>query len=252
LKVRSTFEYSKEEKGESLVTPCSVKYSKEEKGDTPCSEKLWKQQPRADELIKKASHFITQGDNNPPCTVNGALLAASPTAPALDDAAPSPRAPAAPPAGFHAAPPTAHPVQPYLLVPLVNPGDKSDATNCFFYLISQMERCEYQETDRHSKRNLQLGFAGLACRHCAHCHSFGLGSGRFFPAKRETLADTSKTFESAYNHIMKCNFCPTDVKEMLERRCSVPVTRREKYGVQKAFVDRIWDRLHTGTGVGKG
>jgi len=127
--------------------------------------------------------------------------------------------------------------------PLVTPEDKPYSTNFSYHLLSQMQPCVFTEADRLGKRKgLPPGFPGLACRHCFG----GYGSGRFFPSSIKTLSDTSKTLNVLHNHMMRCRKCPAEVRESLERlRGSHDEERSKmKFGSQKAFFARIWDRLH--------
>lgn len=127
--------------------------------------------------------------------------------------------------------------------PLVLPEDKSTATAFSFKLLSQMRPCVFTEADRLGKRKgLPAGFAGLACRHCYG----GYGSGRFFPSSIKTLSDTSKTLNVLHNHMMRCRKCPVEVRDRLQRlkRGHDEERARMKFGSQKAFFAKIWDRLH--------
>ena len=127
--------------------------------------------------------------------------------------------------------------------PLVTPSDKPYSTSFSYHLLSQMQPCVFTEADRLGKRKgLPPGFPGLACRHCFG----GYGSGRFFPSSIKTLSDTSKTLNVLHNHMMRCRKCPAEVRETLEKlRGSHDDERAKmKFGSQKAFFARIWDRLH--------
>lgn len=127
--------------------------------------------------------------------------------------------------------------------PLTAPEDKSYSTAFSYHLLSQMQPCVFTEADRLGKRKgLPPGFPGLACRHCFG----GYGSGRFFPSSIKTLSDTSKTLNVLHNHMMRCRKCPPDVRETLEKlRGSHDEERAKmKFGSQKAFFARIWERLH--------
>ena len=127
--------------------------------------------------------------------------------------------------------------------PLTAPDDKAYSTAFSYHLLSQMQPCVFTEADRLGKRKgLPPGFPGLACRHCFG----GYGSGRFFPSSIKTLSDTSKTLNVLHNHMMRCRKCPPDVRETLEKlRGSHDEERAKmKFGSQKAFFARIWDRLH--------
>lgn len=70
--------------------------------------------------------------------------------------------------------------------------------------------------------------------------------GHFFPSSIKTLSDTSKTLNVLHNHMMRCRKCPAEVRESLERLRGTHDEERAKmkFGSQKAFFARIWDRLH--------
>ena len=127
--------------------------------------------------------------------------------------------------------------------PLVTPEDEPYATSFSFHLLSQMQPCVFTEADRLGKRKgLPPGFTGLACRHCFG----GYGSGRFFPSSIKTLSDTSKTLNVLHNHMMRCRKCPPEVRDTLDglRKSHDEQRAKMKFGSQKAFFARIWDRLH--------
>lgn len=130
--------------------------------------------------------------------------------------------------------------------PLVLPSDKRNTTAFTFHLMSQMQPCVFTEADRLGRRrNLEVGFAGLACRHC-----FGVyGSGRFFPSSVKTMADASKTLDVIYRHVMKCKKCPSDIRGGLRNLRDFHDSERSKmpFGNQRAFFVKIWGRLHEGT-----
>jgi len=128
-------------------------------------------------------------------------------------------------------------------VQLVQPGDEPYATGFSFHLLKQMQPCVFTEADRLGKRKgLPAGFPGLACRHCFG----GYGSGRFFPSSIKTLSDTSKTLNVLHNHMMRCRKCPQDIRDNLDnlRKTHDEERAKMKFGSQKAFFARIWDRLH--------
>jgi hypothetical protein len=126
---------------------------------------------------------------------------------------------------------------------VVTPEDESHATAFSYALLSQMQPCVFAEADRLGKRkDLPPGFPGLACTHCFE----GYGSGRFFPSSIKTLSDTSKTLNVLHNHMMRCRKCPVEVREKLIslRKTHDDERSKMKFGSQKAFFARIWDRLH--------
>jgi hypothetical protein len=130
-----------------------------------------------------------------------------------------------------------------MTAPLIFQDDKPYATNFSFHLLSQMQPCVFTEADRLGKRKgLPPGFPGLACRHCFG----GFGSGRFFPSSIKTLSDTSKTLNVLHNHMLRCRKCPVEIRETLQHLYVSHNDERSKmkFGSQKAFFGRIWERLH--------
>eukprot|EP00986_Skeletonema_menzelii_P005716 scaffold2118_cov145-Skeletonema_menzelii.AAC.1 len=126
--------------------------------------------------------------------------------------------------------------------PLVGPEDDK-FTKFSFLLMSQMRRCVFTEADRLGKRkNLTNGFAGLACRHCYG----GFGAGRFFPSSLKTLSDTSKTLNVIFSHLERCREVPKSVLDDLTKTKRTHEIERGnmKFGSQKAFFSRVWNRLH--------
>jgi hypothetical protein len=127
--------------------------------------------------------------------------------------------------------------------PLVLPADKRYTTAFTFHLMAQMQPCVFTEADRLGRRrNLDVGFAGLACRHCFGGH----GNGRFFPSSIKTMSDASKTLDAIYKHIGMCKKCPDDIKQGLDNLKEFHDSEKSKmpFGNQRAFFARIWGRLH--------
>jgi len=127
--------------------------------------------------------------------------------------------------------------------PIVIPEDEPYGTAFSYYLLQQMRPCVFAEADRLGKRKgLPPGFPGLACKHCFG----GYGSGRFFPSSIKTLSDTSKTLNVLHNHMMRCRKVPPEIRDSLTglRKTHDEERAKMKFGSQKAFFARIWDRLH--------
>jgi hypothetical protein len=127
--------------------------------------------------------------------------------------------------------------------PLVLPTDKRYTTAFTFHLMAQMQPCVFTEADRLGRRrNLEVGFAGLACRHCFGGH----GNGRFFPSSIKTMSDASKTLDAIYKHIGMCKQCPDDIRQGLNNLKEFHDSEKSKmpFGNQRAFFARIWGRLH--------
>jgi hypothetical protein len=127
--------------------------------------------------------------------------------------------------------------------PLVLPTDKRYTTAFTFHLMAQMQPCVFTEADRLGRRrNLKVGFSGLACRHCFGGH----GNGRFFPSSIKTMSDASKTLDAIYKHITVCKQCPNDIKQGLCNLKEFHDSEKSKmpFGNQRAFFAKIWGRLH--------
>jgi hypothetical protein len=133
---------------------------------------------------------------------------------------------------------------PSLLCPITIPEDSKVSTKFSYCLLSQIQSCYFTEADRLGKRvGLSFGYPGLACKHCYG----GYGSGRYFPSSIKTMADTSKTMNVLFGHMMKCRQCPVDIKEQLRQLRGSHDEERSlmKFGSQKAFFTKLWRRLHS-------
>jgi len=132
--------------------------------------------------------------------------------------------------------------------PIVLPSDKRYTTAFTFHLMSQLQPCTFTEADRLGRRRgLEVGYAGLACRHCVGEY----GSGRFFPSSVKTMSDASKTLDVVYKHMCKCKKCPPKVKNALIdlRRFHDSERSKMPFGNQRAFFTKIWSRLHDNDSV---
>jgi hypothetical protein len=129
--------------------------------------------------------------------------------------------------------------------PVIKDSDRQFATAFSFAVLSEVESCEYGPRDITAKRvGLKVGFKGLACRHCRGDRRLG---GRFFPSTIKTMSDTNKTLIPLFIHMLKCPAVSTSTKDWLEN-CKVnhdyERKNQKKYGSQKAFFTKIWERLH--------
>jgi hypothetical protein len=97
-------------------------------------------------------------------------------------------------------------------------------------------------------KSRDLGFMGMACKHCGGQPGYG----RFFPNSVRSLAQTT-TSQTVLKHMAgKCRFCPPHVRSAvldLQRQQVAReglATGRPRYGSRKIFFQRIWGRLHGG------
>jgi len=129
---------------------------------------------------------------------------------------------------------------------VTQPEDSVYATAFSYHLLCQIRVCKLDNQFRFGRhrKNLPLGFPGLACR---HCYNNGQISGRWFSSTIKTMADSQKTLNLMGNHLIdKCPRCPEEVKTLLKRlRLSHDNERAHmNHGAQLALFSRIWDRMH--------
>lgn len=128
---------------------------------------------------------------------------------------------------------------------IVGEMDKSLATKFSYAVLYEVESCSFENRDRTGKRRgLELGFRGLACRHCkGFTKKIG---GRLFPSTIKTMSDTQKTLIPLYNHLIKCPSVPNETKEHLRSLKDLHESERKgkSYGSQKALFTEVWRRLH--------
>ena len=129
--------------------------------------------------------------------------------------------------------------------PLVFPNDKQLISDYLYLTLEQMAPCNLMEADRVGcYKNREIGFPGLACRHCVG----QAGSGRYFPASEASLSQTT-TSQTIMNHVRNCRRCPIEIRENLEimkRSRMGPDGKRAdkpKHGGRKVFFHRLWCRI---------
>jgi len=128
---------------------------------------------------------------------------------------------------------------------IIGEMDRILATKFSYAVLSEVESCAFLNRDRTGKRReLELGFRGLACRHCkGFAKKIG---GRLFPSTIKTMSDTQKTLIPLYNHLVKCPAVPNETKESLRsfKDLHDSERKRKSYGSQKALFTEVWRRLH--------
>lgn len=148
---------------------------------------------------------------------------------------------------------------------LVKPEDLEEGVvTCEFLhkLLTQYQLIRLLPTECiGNRKSLRPGVPGLGCRYC--CQAGRLGLSRVFPAKKRQLP---AQIQDLYDHARRCNLCPREVKEELNRLkeerdrkrslaskegASTKAEANEKEGSimkivdeeDKAFVDLLWQRL---------
>jgi len=129
--------------------------------------------------------------------------------------------------------------------PLVFEEDKDLISDYLYLTLEQMSPCVLMEADRVGcYKTRDVGFPGLACRHCVG----QAGCGRYFPASEASLSQTT-TSQTIMNHVRNCRRCPIEIRENLEimKRGRVgPDGKRSdkpKHGGRKVFFHRLWCRI---------
>eukprot|EP00985_Skeletonema_marinoi_P021391 scaffold13103_cov71-Skeletonema_marinoi.AAC.1 len=130
---------------------------------------------------------------------------------------------------------------------LVKEEDTTLVTDYFYYVALQLTVCRFTEAEEDTKtrggkrKDVQLGYGGLQCSHCASTPS----ARKFFWSNVDRLANS---FAEIPAHVLKCKTCPPEVTEAL---LALKVRHTEQMaflprGSQKVFLRRMWRRLHDG------
>eukprot|EP00984_Skeletonema_dohrnii_P016252 scaffold7174_cov73-Skeletonema_dohrnii-CCMP3373.AAC.2 len=128
---------------------------------------------------------------------------------------------------------------------LVKKEDTTLVTDYFYYVALQLTVCRFTEEDTKTRggkrKDVQLGYGGLQCSHCASTPS----ARKFFWSNVDRLANS---FAEIPAHVLKCKTCPPEVTEAL---LALKVRHTEQMallprGSQKVFLRRMWRRLHDG------
>jgi hypothetical protein len=130
---------------------------------------------------------------------------------------------------------------------LVFMKDRDLVPDALFVAMAQMKSCKLTQADRVGcYKNRELGFLGMACKHCGGQPGFG----RYYPNSVRSLAQTT-TSQTILKHIgTKCRFCPPHVRQAvleLQRQQAAKegiAAGRPRYGSRKIFFQRMWARLH--------
>mmetsp|Transcript_103932 Transcript_103932/g.291077 ORF Transcript_103932/g.291077 Transcript_103932/m.291077 type:complete len:332 (-) Transcript_103932:202-1197(-) len=130
---------------------------------------------------------------------------------------------------------------------LVMMKDRDLVPDALFIAMAQMKSCKLAQADRVGcYKNREVGFTGMACKHCGGQPGFG----RYYPNSVRSLAQTT-TSQTILKHIgTKCRFCPAHIRQAvneLQRQQAAKegtTAGRPRYGSRKIFFQRVWARLH--------
>jgi hypothetical protein len=110
-----------------------------------------------------------------------------------------------------------------------------------YYLMHQVESCNFTESDRFVARSKgPVGYPGFQCSHC-NGHA---GLGKYFPVSAKSFS-TNSTSQNIHAHLLKCRKCPDHVKDQLvQLKLEKSRSPRLEPGWRKVFFDKVWARLH--------
>jgi hypothetical protein len=129
---------------------------------------------------------------------------------------------------------------------LVLPEDRDLVPSALFVVVAQLQICRLTQLDQVGCYKMrEIGFVGVACKHCGGLPGFG----RYFAQSARSLAQTT-TSKTILEHISrKCSCTPSYIhdavlklQEIQRRQCLASGHRH--YGSQKVFFERVWSRIH--------
>lgn len=121
------------------------------------------------------------------------------------------------------------------------PTDQEIIPPYVYFLLRQVERCNFSESDRFVARSKgPVGFAGFQCKHC----SGHAGLGKYFPLSCQSLG-TNSTSQNIHAHLLKCRKVSVTIKtELLSLKEEKRRSPRLVPGWRKTFFELVWKRLH--------
>eukprot|EP00523_Entomoneis_sp_CCMP467_P005879 CAMPEP_0168730150 /NCGR_PEP_ID=MMETSP0724-20121128/6585_1 /TAXON_ID=265536 /ORGANISM="Amphiprora sp., Strain CCMP467" /LENGTH=1089 /DNA_ID=CAMNT_0008777085 /DNA_START=192 /DNA_END=3461 /DNA_ORIENTATION=- len=122
---------------------------------------------------------------------------------------------------------------------LVLPEDKEKIAEFLYAVMEQLQPCRFTEADRNKRRDRNIGCIGVECKHCAG----RVDSRKFFWS---SVSAVESNFVSVHTHMLECRYIPARLKEQLVelKKKRKSQTAELMTGSQKAFFNRVWQRLH--------
>jgi hypothetical protein len=126
--------------------------------------------------------------------------------------------------------------------------DHSKITAFMFLALNQAAFCHAGPGDFVTKgvrtKNLQLGYAGFACRHCSRVADLG-STCRKFPSSSDTLKCIVGT--SFVPHLLECQYVPQRIQHALQvlKRFHPRQMKMLPYGSQGQFYVEAWSRIRS-------
>ena len=121
---------------------------------------------------------------------------------------------------------------------LVTEADKTLVTEFTFLTFQQVTSCSLNATGNGSRSSFDVGFPGLACKHC----SLQPNGRSFFYRTADILAANHAHIP---NHLFCCSKVPENLRRELEKKKDLHSTQKKKLqrGSQKDFFNRIMQRM---------
>jgi len=135
----------------------------------------------------------------------------------------------------------------HLVSELISDSHRELITPFEYFVLRQVAITSFEEADiRGNRSSVPPNFTGLACSHCnGRCKS---KSGRYFPTALKTISDPKKMLLPLYRHLLKCDECPTEIKEKLAEEFENYRNAKSHlpHGSRTSFYRFLWNRIHPG------
>jgi hypothetical protein len=135
----------------------------------------------------------------------------------------------------------------HLVSELISDSHTELITPFEYSVLCQVAIKSFEKEDLKGNRSsVPPGFKGLACSHCnGMCRS---KTGRYFPTALKTISDPKKMLLPLYRHLLKCDECPTEIKEKLAEEYEIHLIAKSHlpHGSRTSFYRFLWNRIHPG------
>jgi hypothetical protein len=135
----------------------------------------------------------------------------------------------------------------HLVSELISDSHRELITPFEYSVLCQVAIKSFGKEDLKGNRScVPPGFIGLACSHCnGRCRS---KTGRYFPTALKTISDPKKMLLPLYRHLLKCDQCPTEIKEKLAEEHEIHQGGQLYFphGSRTSFYRFLWNRMHPG------
>jgi len=125
---------------------------------------------------------------------------------------------------------------------LLMPEDELTISPFLYYLMKQVQlvRVQEDEQDLYTRQYVvPIGLPGLGCVHCT-CSSQKKVRSQVFPLDRRTFPNMVR--KQLYNHILRCERCPPEVKLELKRLKKLEIGKKISRE-ERIFFKKLWFRM---------